>query len=184
MNITNLSISPLSRGHLTNSGNLVYDVDLVPIKKEPATQAVLNKKKKENTMCLDCEDNGIRKWTVEETRIDYLSERAYSIKNEKRTALARKFGIIDDEAPETAQELVDRILAGKFVLGEKKDRTHYSPVQNIQWRDPAITKDEVGFKAAAEKLAKEHQKVVDTIQILPPEQGLKALQEYEAATIN
>lgn len=115
----------------------------------------------------------------------YLKDRLYAVTHEKRTALSRKFGMIDDEAPRTANELIKRITDGKYVIRKDRgdSRTYSDSLAYINWRDPAVTKDEAGFDAANDKLEKAQTAVKDQIVVLDAEKGLAALQTFEAAEI-
>ena len=112
----------------------------------------------------------------------YLIDRMYTIYYTAKTALQRKFGLMDDEAPVTLADTVKRIQDGQFVIPEKYgDKNTYGSLSYIRWRDPKAVEDKAGYEAAKADLKKAFTKVEDTIRILPPADGLKALQDFEAA---
>ena len=110
----------------------------------------------------------------------YLHKRLERVHLKLTSKLLIQFGLKEDDAPRTPDELVERIKDGKYVILEKdKDRRTFSPVDYIEWRDPDIKHDEKGYAEACEVLDKEYTKVRDTIAIFSAEKGLEAIQELE-----
>lgn len=111
----------------------------------------------------------------------YLTTRIYSVQSDKGFELRKTFGLLDDDAPDTAKEFIKRIQDGKFVLKkETEDKKTWRPSEYITWRDPAVKEDQAGFDAAWETFSDEVTKVTDTVKIADPADGLKALQALEA----
>lgn len=121
--------------------------------------------------------------TSNKDKIRFLRDQLYGAYEDAKTALQRQFGLIDDEAPETLADTVKRIQDGLFVIPEKyKDKNTYGASLNyIRWRDPKAVEDKIGYAAAKEPLKAAYQDAERTIRILTPEEGLKALQAFEAA---
>lgn len=116
-------------------------------------------------------------------KVDYLTGRLHDAFDAKNTELQRMFHLIDDQAPRTPEELIERIKAGKFTLPEKdKRRTYWGAYDQIIWRDPSAKKDQDGYDAAFDLLEKERTKAKDAIMISDPADGLKAIQALEAWT--
>jgi hypothetical protein len=114
----------------------------------------------------------------------YLLNRVRSIRADKESMLLTRYNIVDDPAPVSAEELVERITQGKYIITPKDPRRYdYSPFDRITWRDPAKVKDEAGHLKALEVLQAMKTKVKDAIWIGTPEDGLKAVQEFEAADV-
>lgn len=133
----------------------------------------------EKTMFYDMEDS-------EDNKLNYLSERASKVYGQKRDEAMHKYGMLDDDPPNTPRALIDRLASGKFtVTQENMDRSHYNPVNLIKWRDPATKEDQAGFKKADDALKAARTKAEDIIVVMSDDAArLKALQEFESTTIN
>jgi len=120
-------------------------------------------------------------YSPEQESRDYLRNRLSAAYFSKDADLERAYGLRDDSSPETPQEVVDRILAGKYVINKKEDGEYYSELLDyISWRDPAIKKDREGYDTAYKVLKAAHNKASDQVMVLSATEGLKALQEFEA----
>lgn len=115
---------------------------------------------------------------------NYLVNRLFNAKDIKYSAAYEAFGLTTDTRPTTPKDLVERITSGKFVIKTDMEicKTHY-PMDYIEWRDPAIKKDRPGFEAWEKLLNTAHLAAKDQIMIGTPADGLKALQAFEASTI-
>jgi len=134
--------------------------------------------KKETKMYVDNDKH------IESSKINYLSNRVETIWYQKHDALRKQFGFQDDAAPVTAQEIVDRITAGKFVLkADSKDKRNYDSVRYIQWRDPTVKEDQAGFDAAMKLFEKAVQDTRDIVAIDTPINALAAVKALEAWTV-
>lgn len=150
-----------------------YDADYIDDCDCDSCSEIRMNKKEENM------DNNIQT-----RRIAHLRDRAESVFFTHQRNLQKKFGLVDDDAPLTANELVQRIKDGKFVIPEGKGDTRYYSGYNgtamIEWRDPAVKKDRKGYDEAEKVLNKAVTELGDKIEILDPVESLKALQEFEA----
>lgn len=138
-------------------------------------------KKGKKKMCYDCMDETS---TPEEKKTAYLLDRLESISYSKRQSLKKQFGLCDDNVPTTFTELLARIQAGKFTIkDEDKDKAaYYYGMGYIRWRDPAVKEDHEGFKKAVDAMNAAYNIASDDIRIQTPEEGLKTLRAFEAAT--
>lgn len=123
---------------------------------------------------------------ITSSKINYLSDRANTAYYTKADGLGRAFGFGPYIAPETVQELVDRITAGKFSFKEpsKKDVKNffYRPWEGITWKDPAVVEDQAGLDKASDELKKLFQDAKDTIAVGTPAEGLVAVKALDAWT--
>jgi len=141
--------------------------------------AAVEKEEKENTMCYEC---GNTPETMDIRQLEYFLGRSTEIQCEKDEALQKKFGLIGDNSPASAQELVDRIASGKFVLDpEKKDKKTWTGdlLSRFSWRDPAIIKDEVAYETAKKKLWDAFTLTRDAIMSAPAK-GAEAVAAFAA----
>lgn len=119
--------------------------------------------------------------SVELTQRRTLRDFAYEAFEAKKTAAKKQFGLVGDDAPETMKEALDRILAGKYVLTEKNaDRSIYSFMSYIAWRDPSVKEDKDGYKAAKADLQAAYEKLALRLNILPLQDALAEVEAYSA----
>ena len=124
----------------------------------------------------------------ESAKTNYLLSRFSSVKSDIRGTLNKQFGLVNDDAPYTAQDLVDRITSGKYILPTEKEAELYrqcyygssNPINIIKWRDPSIVEDKAGFKLAEEQLEVASQDVQDAIMIKTNDEALAAIKEFES----
>lgn len=91
----------------------------------------------------------------------------------------KKFGLVDDDAPETIKDFFARVAAGKYVIKEKyEEMSAYNFISYVQWRDPSVKEDKDGYKAARADLDKEHSALELRIAILPIADALTAVETY------
>ena len=91
--------------------------------------------------------------TTEKDQRAYLTDRLYTIRETHKDALRKQFGLIDDEAPATPAEFIQRIADGKYTIDkEMLDKKSYTPSYYIRWRDPSVVEDIKGYEAAKLKL--------------------------------
>jgi hypothetical protein len=121
-------------------------------------------------------------YSPEQESREHLRHRLSAVFYSKDAGLERTYGLRNDNMPETPQEVVDRIIAGKYVINKRDDDEDYygGPWEYIEWRDPAIKKDREGYDAAFKILTAAKDKTHDQIMVLSAIEGLKALQEFEA----
>ena len=97
--------------------------------------------------------------------------------------LARKFNLIENDHPNTAKELVDRIKSDQFTLPtmDEDGITAYGTGPfGLIWRSPDKVADRKGYEEAAKVLLETKRDTVDVILALPEQDGLKALQDFKA----
>jgi hypothetical protein len=137
---------------------------------------------KEKAMYYD----GENKFDLNLHRIEHLSERLSDINAKKWMEGQRFFGLADDSPPMTVKEMLDRITSGKYILNAEKygEQNPCYLTRYIRWRDPAVKEDKEGFKVFEEKLSKATTDTRDIINIKDADIGLKALQDFEAATFH
>jgi len=120
--------------------------------------------------------------TTEKDQRRYLLDELYCAYQNAKTALQRKFGLIDDETPETLTDVIKRIQDGLFVIPEKyKDKNVYGSLTYLRWRDPKAVEDKVGYEAAKAPLQAARSTAERQIKIFSPEKGLEAIIAFEAA---
>jgi hypothetical protein len=163
---------------------------------EPAVSAPCNnpRKKKENNMGYNNSETRVNiqassapvRDPILEAK-DHLSVRLNDMAYKKLPELRKAFGLVNDEDPKTPDELIQRIKDGKFVLPSTEDqeknreRDFYSSAWSfIEWRDPSVKRDQSGYAAAKDKLNAAATQVRDIIMVKTPEDGLAALQAFEA----
>lgn len=160
---------------------------LKKLQQNPAYSLDANIPVKENNMQYSTYNNAavatvVAAETDEAKQRKYLTRRLDDIADQKRGDLYVFFKLDPVASPRTFTEFVDKIKSGDITYeGKDKDMKHwsmYSLLDSIRWsKDPA---DHEGYNAATKKLSDERTKVQDTISILSPEEGLKALQAFEA----
>lgn len=100
-----------------------------------------------------------------ETRDWFLSE-LDNAADVHRAKISRHFNMANDNYPETANEFVKRIQDGKFAIKDG-DSSEFFSVYNlarfIEFRDPSLIPDPVGYGKALEDLDTARRKVVRNI---------------------
>jgi hypothetical protein len=114
---------------------------------------------------------------------EYLKDRLSSARSSRERKAMIKFGLEDDFFPRLAEDVVDRIKSGLYVINEERDGDCFNPWDAIEWRDPAIKKDFPGFKKWQELEKQTFLVAKDTVVVKSYDEGLKALQDYEALAI-
>lgn len=132
---------------------------------------VPNKKGKNMNMNMDI--------TVEQQRIGYLQGRIRDVSYTKTDELTKTFALLDDPTPTNGQELVERILAGKYVIPSNEKKRYGYAQDQITWRDPAKKADREGYDKAFNALEDARTAANDIIMIGSPADGLAALQAFE-----
>jgi hypothetical protein len=141
--------------------------------------------KKAKKMCYECDDDFCSHPQSDESKQrSYLSRRLNDLEHSKQQEAMKTFGLVDDDAPVNVKELIERILAKQYVLDEKKvtNRGYYNLQRGLRWRNPDLKEDQAGYDAFWSEFTKKQTATQDAISILPPADGLKALQEFEAWT--
>lgn len=114
----------------------------------------------------------------------YFKNRIAQISNEKGYALRKQFGLQDDEAPKTMEDLVKRIQDGKYSIPkEYEGKILYDPTRYIKWRDPAVKEDQAGYDAAEYTFEKEADKARDAVMSQPFDKVAETVQALETWTV-
>lgn len=99
--------------------------------------------------------------------------------------LLHHFHVMDDDQPDTPEEVVERIKSGKYQLRDKKDRSSFSHWTNhIRWRDPTQEKDEEGYKAAYEKMKVAYKHAQQDVLCDPLDKAKAAVRKFEEHTFH
>ena len=124
--------------------------------------------------------------TETENQRHHLRDRLHGVYHDKKTDLRRHFHLDDDPSPKTPQELVDRIKAGQYVLLKNHEgwESWMGPYSGIRWRKPDVVEDLEGYLASEAVLDVARVQAKDGLIVLPVEEGLKTLREFEAKTFN
>jgi hypothetical protein len=125
----------------------------------------------------------------EDTQRSHLQNRLWHIAHAKQREMYTHFKLGEDDRPTSPEEMIERIKKGEFSLKEpdsydKKGKPIYydRPTHYFEWRKEP--KDEEGYNTAMKTMNEAKTKVEDRIVVLPPVEGLKALEEFEAATFH
>lgn len=116
----------------------------------------------------------------------HLGYRMRDVRAKHYETLRTTFKVNPVKGPRTLEEFVAKIKSDDFTMPEQyKDYTFYGPEQiadMIRWtKEPA---DQKGYEAAEKKLSQAYQDLEDTITIMSPEEGLKALRDFASATFH
>lgn len=139
-------------------------------------QAPKNKEQKETDMRYDYVSTN-----TEQAQRSYALSRLEEIRQSKNNDLRKQFGLNDDEAPLSLNELLARFNSGKWTFPEdKKDKQYgtYTIFDIIRWRDPAVKEDDAGYKTAGEKLGESYQKGRDAIALGTPTDAKATLDAF------
>lgn len=110
----------------------------------------------------------------------HLSRRVEQVRFNKRQDFYKTFYIYDNACPDTIEEALERIAKGQYTVAPKNEDYDFSEwTHRLHWRDPAHPADQAGFDAANSRMNTAFQRAYDDIQVLTPEEGLKALREFE-----
>lgn len=112
-------------------------------------------------------------------RIRYLKEQVYSIYETKRLELRKQFNI-DDNSIKNANDLIDAIKNGQYILDDKEVARNWGATHGISFRDPTKPADRVGYDLAKLNLKDALQNTKNAIVVLSPEAGLEALNAFKA----
>jgi hypothetical protein len=142
-------------------------------------------KKKEKSMYNNITLNPTEKFDPIEAAQDHLIDRLSAATEKKIQAARKSAGLVNDDRPRTPQGFVDRITSGKFYIPEdRKNAFAYDPTDYIEWRDPAIKRDEASFNTARETINQASDDVMDILIVKGAEAGLAAINEFKGAIIH
>lgn len=114
---------------------------------------------------------------------NYFFNRVSEVGSAKRYDLMKTYGLRNDDAPESFDEFMARINAGKFsfeTYPKKKDTQYWADY--IEWRDPSVKKDQKGYDAATKDFESAQAKARDTIMSSAPADAAAAIAALEAWT--
>ena len=95
--------------------------------------------------------------------------------------LERKYGLVDDEPPQTAQQFVDAITNKQYVLPAKEfDNGWMGNWYGIKWRDPSKVVDRDGFNAAYTAMRNQGNELSLLIKVSPVADGYDAFKTFKA----
>jgi hypothetical protein len=117
----------------------------------------------------------------------YLLNRLYTVREKKRQELHKHFKLNPVKGPTTLKDLVEKLKSGDvdlpdYYTDEYEFYSVNSLISEIRWTKDKP--DQKGYDAAIAKRDEAYNATVDTIKILSPEEGLKALQAFEAMTFH
>lgn len=145
----------------------------------PQMQTCIQKGKQAMYYDDDCECSS--PWSAERTAQMHLADRLETIRSKKYRELEKAYGLRDDDAPATPNELLKRIADGKFYIPEdRKNDRNYDPLRYFLWRDPSVKKDPDGFNKAFETLDAAKTKVEDAIYVKSSFDALAAVEDFES----
>lgn len=158
--------------------------DKCPAPAEPKRWGIKATKKEENPMASYASAQIIADTTEKDQRA-YLTDRLYTIREAHKDALRKQFGLIDDEAPATPAEFIQRIADGKYTIGkEKMDKKTYAPSNYIRWRDPSVVEDLKGYEAAKLKLEEAYRTAKDAAILSAVADAKAAMDTFKAWSLS
>lgn len=112
----------------------------------------------------------------------YLRGRVMDTFNKGVDTLEKNYHIQDDDFPKSAEEMVERIKADKFIIPTKDANGvmeyGFGPY-GLFWRDPNVPADKEGFKAALDVFNDMKNDAIDAVTVLPEVDGLDALRQLQ-----
>lgn len=139
-------------------------------------------------------------YSKEQEATEHLLDRLYKSYEDKRIDLKKQFGLVDEDAPKTRKDLIERITQGKYqitpagqaqdVLNEKMNGilpniaemlgTDYLLASwAIRWRDPSKAEDLEGFDAAIKRRDAAYDKATTIILVKSGDEAIKAVEDFE-----
>lgn len=98
-----------------------------------------------------------------------------------RSQFRKDFGLVDDDEPRTAAELIKRITDGQYTVDAKRlDEKAWNPIGYVRWRDPSKVEDKAGFQAAEEKLDAAYADAKLKAALLPVADLLQLVEDFKA----
>lgn len=119
-------------------------------------------------------------YSAEQEARRHLVRRTDDVYYAKDASLYDTFNV-NNVRPKNAKQAKDWLARGGFVITSEDDESYHF---NSAWQNPDKPRNEEGFKAAQKLLGKAYADVKDAIIVKSPEDGLKALQEFEAQVYN
>lgn len=151
-------------------------------------KGICTKSKKEKKMNrVNIEDISVnieaKAQATDESQRQHLQYRLEDEATKKFASLRKQFYLDDDDRPSTPKELVDRILAGKYILPSEEEAKKmqywgHSIFSQITWRDPALKADQAGYDKAFDALMALKTDASDDIRVQSPADGLVTLRKF------
>jgi hypothetical protein len=131
------------------------------------------------------QDVTVSEKTEDTRRRQYFLSRLEEVYREKKAAARIKFGL-DYDDPQTLNEAVALIKAGKFTIPEGKgDYKNWSPLSYLTWKDPTVKEDNKGYEAFKEKLSALRKTAEDAIWADATfTDAPKTVAKFESATVH
>lgn len=98
-----------------------------------------------------------------------------------RSQFRKDFGLVDDDEPRTAAELIKRITDGQYTVDAKRlDEKTWNPIGYVRWRDPSKVEDKAGLTEAEEKLDAAYADAKLKAALLPVADLLQLVEDFKA----
>jgi len=111
---------------------------------------------------------------------EYLLRALRSASYQHERDSTNRFGLDDEDDPETGTEFVQRIKDGQYVI-QKYDPEDPDSRDYIRWRDPAKVTDRAGHRTWMKKVKDLYEIAEAKIMTLSAAEGLAALNEFKTA---
>jgi hypothetical protein len=122
--------------------------------------------------------------SIEASQRSVVRDTLYSTVYKIKSALKKEFGMVDDDAPRTAAELIKRITDGQYTVDKEYiDYETYGAqgaVNYIRWRDPKVVEDKAGYKAARAQLEEAYEDAKLKAALLPVADLLQLVEDFKA----
>ena len=162
---------------------------LVPLSNNQTSQGT---EVEENTMNANIQAVASqRPYSVESDRVDhFIKVRLPRMAMAKTNELEQHFGLVDDPAPKSFKELMERIEKKHFVINEEREASNEAgfgwgcPLDAIRFRDPEKVEDRKGYLEAVKAMHEGMRATEDEIVAYQNdgEKVLAALAKFEANT--
>lgn len=160
------------------TGYCLADCNEAPAKAMPCKK----NKKEEIPMSAYSSATVITADSIEAKQRKTLASALYDAFRDKVTAAKKQFGLMADSSPETVKEFIQRIKDGKYTLTQDAEDAYASGFwYSISWKDPSVSVDKDGYKAAREQLDKDYKALELRIAVLPIADALTAVETYRDA---
>ena len=157
------------------TGYCLADCNEAPAKAMPCKK----NKKEEIPMSAYSSATVITADSIEAKQRKTLASALYDAFRDKVNAAKKQFGLLSDQAPETIKEMIQRIKDGKFSIKADQDDAYAGAFwYAISWKDPSVTVDKDGYKAARAQLEKDYKALELRIAVLPIADALTAVETY------
>lgn len=165
--------------------NIISDICDCPAPIQKTTGWGAKANKKEEVPMASYAHASIIADTTEKDQRRFAGDRLVTIFYDKKSALKKQFGLIDDEAPKTPAEFIKRIADGMYTIDkDKMDKETYGPERYIRWRDPSKVEDKAGYDAAKKALEDAYTKAKDKVALGAAADLLAAVEAFDGWTLS